>query len=113
MTERRDIALAIVFTVLTCGIYSIFWFIKLTDEINSVAGDTDATSGGLAFVFSLITCGLYTYYWMYKMGEKLDNIAVIQGRASQSRGLIYLVLSLLGFSIISYALMQDSLNKSI
>ena len=113
MTERRDIALAIVFTVLTCGLYSIFWFIKLTDEINAVAGETDATSGGMAFVFSLITCGLYTYYWMYKMGEKLDNIAVIQGRSSQSRGLIYLVLSLFGFSIISYALMQDSLNKSI
>lgn len=111
--QRRDIAVAIILSIITCGIYGIYWFIKLNDEINYLAGDTGATTGGVAFLLSLITCGIYGLYWMYKMGEKLDNVALSQGRPASSRPIVYLLLSIFGFSIISYALMQDSINKSI
>lgn len=113
MIERREIGVSIVLSIITCGLYTIYWFIRLTDDVNALAGEPDATSGGMAFLFSLITCGIYSYFWMYKMGEKLDNIAVYQGRSAQTRGILYLVLSVLGLSIVSYALMQDSVNKSI
>lgn len=111
--QRRDVALAIVLSIITCGFYTIYWFIVLTDEVNALAGETEATSGSMAFLFTLVTCGIYSYFWMYKMGEKLDNVAVSQGKASQSRGILYLILSVLGLGLIAYALMQDSINKSI
>lgn len=113
MVQKRDIAIAIILSIVTCGIYGIYWFIKLNDEINYITGDTAAHSGGIVFLLSLVTCGIYTFIWMYKMGEKLDNLYVARGMASGSRGILYLILCLFGLGIVSYALMQDSLNKVI
>ena len=113
MIQRREIAISIVLSVITCGIYGIYWFIKLNDEINYVADDRMATTGGMAFLFSILSCGIYLFYWMYKMGEKLDGIYINKGWPAQSRGIIYLILSFFGLSIVSYALMQDSVNKAI
>lgn len=113
MIEKRNIATAVILSIVTCGIYGIYWFIKLNDEINSLSGNTNDTSGGMAFLFTLITCNIYGLYWMYKMGEKLDVVYAGKGMPTQSRGMLYLVLSLFGLSIISYALMQDSINKSL
>lgn len=111
MTQKRNIVTAILLSIVTCGIYGIYWFIALTDEINAVSNHTEDTSGGLAFVFTLITCGIYGWIWYYKMGEKLDEASVNRGLPSQSRGLLYLLLGFFGLGIVSYALMQDTLNK--
>lgn len=113
MVEKRGVALAIVLSIVTCGIYGIIWFIKLTDEVNYVSNRTNDTSGGMAFLFTLITCGIYGWVWYYKMGEKLDEAYVSRGMPAQSRGILYLILGLFGLGIVSYALMQDSLNKLV
>ena len=83
--------------------------IKLNDEINLLAGEPGATSGGMVFLFSIITCGIYGLYWQYKMGEKCDQIK----RTSGSSGILYLTLAIVGFGIIGYCLMQDTINKAI
>ena len=105
----RNLVLAIVFSFLTCGIYSIYWMIKLNDEVNQLAGERQATSGGMVFLFSLITCGIYGIYWAYKMGERCDRIRGIQGNSS----ILYLVLSILGLDIVYFCLLQDMINKEV
>lgn len=105
----RNIALAVVFSIITCGIYAIYWMIKLNDEVNQLSGETNATSGGMVFLFSLLTCGIYTFYWLYKMGERCDRIKGTQG----SSGVVYLVLGIFGLSIVSYCLIQDTVNKAV
>ncbi len=109
--EKRSVVTAIILSIVTCGIYSLYWFIKLTDEINQASGNPNDTSGGMALVFTLITCGIYGWFWYYKMGEKLDQAYTAKGMPAQSRGILYLVLGFVGLGIVSYALMQDSLNK--
>lgn len=111
MIQKRSVAAAIVLSIITCGLYSIYWMIVLNDDTNRLCNKTGDMSGGMVFLLTLITCGIYGYIWCYLIGEKLDRYAEITGEARQSRGLIYLVLSLFGFGIVSYALMQDSLNK--
>ena len=112
--EKRNIAVSIILTIVTCGIYGIYWFIMLTDETNKFTDNPQQeTSGGVAFLLTLVTCGIYGIYWAYKQGEKLDNASVKSGMTNGSRGILYLVLSLVGFSIVAYALMQDSINKLI
>lgn len=110
---QRSIVVCILLTIVTCGFYSIYWMIKLNDELNDVAGKPEATSGGMVFLFTLITCGIYGYYWYYKMGENVDAIKTSKGLASSNTGIIYLVLGLFGFGIVNYCLMQDTLNKSV
>ena len=105
----RSIPVCVILSIITCGIYGIYWMIKLNDEINLLAGEPGATSGGMVFLFSIITCGIYGLYWQYKMGEKCDRIK----RTSGSSGILYLILAIVGFGIISYCLMQDTINKAV
>lgn len=110
MIKERNIAVCILLSIVTCGIYGIYWFICLSDDANTATGEP-GTSGGMAFLFSLITCGIYGLYWMYKQGEKLDNAKARRGMSGGSSGILYLILAVLGLGIISYALMQNELNK--
>ena len=107
--QPKSIVKAIILSLVTCGIYGVYWFITLTDDMNKASGRVNDTSGGMAFLFSLITCGIYGFYWAYKLGEKRDIVAGENGSSS----IIYLVLSLFGFGIVAYALAQDTLNKAI
>ena len=87
--------------------------IKLNDEINELAGDPQATSGGMVFLLTLITCGIYGWFWFYKMGENVDAIKNSRGEASSNSPIIYLVIGLFGLGIVNYCLMQDTINKSV
>ena len=107
--RQRSIPICIILSLITCGIYGIYWFICATDDANQVS-NTYQTSGGMAFIFSLITCGIYGIYWAYKMGEKVD---IIRGTPGQNTNLIYLLLELFGFNIIVLALCQSELNKCV
>ncbi len=106
---ERSIPLCILYSVITCGIYGIYWMIKLNDEINPLAGEPNATSGGMVFLLSIVTCGIYSYYWMYKMGERCDRINRVNGNSN----ILFLLVTIFGFGIISYCLMQDTLNKVV
>ena len=108
--KKREIVKALIFSIITCGIYAIYWFIKLNDEINRLVGKAGDTSGGVAFVLNLITCGIYGVYWGYQMGKKRD---VLANDSSGSSHILYLVLMIFGLGIVAYALMQDAINKAI
>lgn len=107
---RREIAIAVILSIVTCGIYGIYWFIVMTDDVNRVSGD-NKTSGALAFVFSLLTCGIYTIYWNYKMGKQLYEAGLRSGKNISDNSILYLVLSLFGLSIVNYCLIQNDLNQ--
>ena len=65
MIQKRDIAIAIILSIVTCGIYGIIWFVQLTDEVKIAAEDNEFQSGGIAFLLTLVTCGIYGIYWAY------------------------------------------------
>ena len=111
MIERRNIAVCIVLTLVTCGIYGIYWIVCLTNDVNTVSGDVNGTSGGMVVLLTIVTCGIYGIYWAYKQGEKLDFTKNNRGIPSSNSGVLYLILQIFGFGIIAYALMQNELNK--
>lgn len=105
---ERNIGIAILLSIITCGIYAIYWFITLTNEVNAKYGDPNATSGGVAFLLTLVTCGIYGYFWAYKLGEKVD---AIKGNPAGNSNILYLVFEIFGLNIVTLALAQDSINK--
>lgn len=44
--KYRSIPLCIVLSVITCGIYALYWFVCIADDANAVANKSD-TSGGV------------------------------------------------------------------
>ena len=96
--KKRSIAGCIILTLVTFGIYGIYWFVKLTNETNRLAPEEATMSGGLAFLVTICT-----------LGKKID---VISGN-QRNTGVLYLLVSLVGFGIVSHALAQDELNHVI
>ncbi len=111
---KRSIPLAIVFTLVTVGLYAIYWIYTLTEDAHAAAGERTTASGGMVILYSVITCGIYSFYWLYKMGETIIMAKQRRGMTVDTNlPIIYLVLALFGFGIISYALMQNSLNEIV
>ena len=110
MVKNRNIVLQIVLSIVTCGIYSIYWFITLTDDAAAKAGDSEL-SGVKAFLLTLVTCGIYGYYWYYKMGKTLKVAGDNNGVAVEDNSVLYLILGLFGLGIVCYCIMQSDLNK--
>ena len=111
---KRSIPLAIVLSFITVGLYALYWVYTLTEDAHAAAGERTTASGGMVILFSFLTCGIYSLYWLYKMGETI--VMAKQKRdmtADTNLPIIYLVLALFGFGIISYALMQSALNDII
>lgn len=110
--KKRNIALCIIFSIITCGIYGIYWFICMVNDLNLASGRTQDSSGGLVFLLSLVTCGIYGLYWMYKAGEKVDLVKQRNGMpAGGNTGIIYLLLGIFGLAIITWCLIQSELNN--
>ena len=73
---KREIVICVILSIVTCGIYGLYWLVKVNDEINMMCADANGTSGIAVVLLSLVTCGIYSYYWSYKMGEKVDDYLV-------------------------------------
>lgn len=109
MVQERNIVLAVILSIITCGIYGIYWFICLTNDASKCA-DTPEFSGGKAFLFTLITCGIYGFYWYYKMGKTLKKANEKAGIDASDNALLYLILGIFGLGIVNYCIMQSELN---
>lgn len=108
--QKRSVALCIVLSFVTCGIFSLYWLYCLADDVNYVSGRTGDTPGGMVLLLTIVTCGIYGLYWLYKTGETMDQVRSMHGQMGGHLGILYLLLGLFGFGIISYALMQSELN---
>ena len=107
--KERSIVMAIVLTILTCGLYSIYWMAKINDESLEIT-EEGGPSGAMVVLLTLVTCGLYGYFWAYKMGECVDKM---KGNEKGTMGVIYVILSVCSLSIVSYALSQDAINNKV
>ena len=111
MIKRREIALAIILTLVTCGIYGMYWFVIMVDDVNKLSKNESQFSGVIVLLLSIVTCGIFALYYFYKMGDTIDRYMVEnKGAAPGSKGILYLLLCLIGFSIVSMALIQNDLN---
>ena len=71
----------------------------------------------VSILLLFVTCGIYGIYgiyslfWMYQMGNAVEMLHEQHGEPRGSAPVVYLLLSLFGFSIVAYALLQYELNK--
>ncbi|WP_202916214.1 DUF4234 domain-containing protein [Paenibacillus mesophilus] len=112
MITQRSVGMAVVLTLITCGIYGIYWFIVLTNEVGRLSGDHTFT-GGKHFLLSLITCGIWSYVWSYQIGKQVGAAQHQRGLMVSDNSVLYLVLTFFGLGIVAYALAQSDVNKLV
>lgn len=114
--KERNPALVVVLSIVTCGIYGLYWMYAVTNEIEDTlqARDGSVRSGGMTILLSIVTCGIYTIYWWYKQGKRVVQLGYEAGVTIADNAVLYLVLCFVGIGIyISTALMQSSLNQVV
>ena len=108
---RVDIAVGIILSLVTCGMYNVYWNYKQMKALNVLLGREEYDFVKW-LILSLITCGLYHVYYEYRMGCDLQEwLAKNNPPGSPNLSAMGLVLSLLGFTVIADAVYQHELNK--
>ncbi|MBR4554918.1 MAG: DUF4234 domain-containing protein [Ruminococcus sp.] len=107
---QRGIALCVVLSIVTLGIYMFYWMYKLNDETKIVASEPNATTGGMVVLLTIVTFGIYGFYWAFKQGERIDKAKSIRGGQQTGLSTMYLILMIL-LSPAALALMQNELNQ--
>lgn len=107
------IALGIILSILTCGLYNIYWNYRQFEAMNRLLGREE-----YRFVqwllLSLVTCGLYHIYYEYKMGSDLQDYLKRNGyEINPNLPVIGLCLSCFGLSIVADAIYQHELNRLV
>jgi hypothetical protein len=109
MVQERNVILYIILSIITCGLFSLFWFIVLADDIASLRGKPEPR-GAFDLLISLITCGIYYMFCMYKYPQYLVEIQDEKGMRINDISSMSLVLAIFSFGIVSLALIQNELN---
>lgn len=101
---QRNIGMAILFSIISCGIYGLYWMYKITQEITEY--NNESANPTTELLLSIFTFGIYYLYWNYKMGKR-----IAQARSSSSDdSILYLILAFFGLGIVSLAIMQNNMN---
>ena len=112
VVQERNIATAIILSIVTCGIYGIIWFINMVDDVNRVCNDEKSnTSGGTVFLLTIVTCGIYSFVWLYQAGQRLFRAGQKYNMQISDNSVVYLLLCIFGLGIVDYCLIQSDLNK--
>lgn len=111
MIEKRSIPLAILFTIITCGIYWFYWEYKLIDTMYRV--NNKPSTAGVDLLLGIVTCGIYSIYMMYKMGKLETEAHVLYNLNEKDEALLYVILSIFSFGIISFAILQSNINNQL
>ena len=102
---KRDVFLVIFYTIITCGIYQIYWMYVTTEELNKKDQGEPLQNYIVALLLSIVTCGIYGIYWLYKFYRKVDVVT------NENNYLLNLLLSLFCSGIVGMAIAQNSFNK--
>ena len=111
MIQKRNIAVCVILSIVTFGIYGIYWFVCLHNDTNTAAGDTTDLSAVAAFLLTIVTCGIYGIYWMYKRGKQIEQAQKNRNVQASDSAVLYLILTIVGLSIVAMILCQLELNK--
>ena len=112
MVSERSLPLYIVLTIITCGLFGIYWFISLASDIARLREQAEPR-GVFDFIIGLITCGIYLWVCYYRYPKFVVEIQEKRGVQVSDISVISLILSIFGLSIVSMALIQNELNKLV
>ncbi len=92
-------------SIITCGIYGIYWAIMLAKEAVSVKDPAD--NGLLEIVLMLFL----PFLGLYLAEKKFAEGCAAKGIAHSDNSVLYLILGLVGLGIVGFCMLQNDLNK--
>lgn len=106
--NKRSIGVCILLSIITFGIYNLYWMYLLVRNTRSIQKNTASCAGEM---LCLIFVPFYSLYWWYTRGENVKQEFNKHNYAATGNGVVYLILAIFGLSIVSMAIMQSDFNS--
>ena len=108
---EKNIALSLILTLITCGIYGAYWNYSEMRALNGLLGREEYKFWKW-MIFTLLTCGIYHVYYEYKMGLGVVEVQEKYGmQVDRNFPMICLGLSVFGLTLAADAIQQNEINK--
>ena len=111
MLNKRGVAVSILLSLVTCGIYYYVWTASLSNDISDCLDEK--RNGAMDGFLTFITCGLYLFYWNYKNGKRIADVQKKVGIRATDNGVIYLIISFFGLAVVPLWIIQANMNEVI
>ena len=106
-----SIGWCMVLTLLTCGIYGLFWEARQMRTLKKWLGRREFSFWAWFFL-GIVTCGLYYLYSEYKMAIAIQEIQEKLGiRVNSSLATVSIIVSLIASPMVSSAIQQYEINQ--
>ncbi len=105
---KVDPILVLIFSFLTCGLYLIYWNIKIAEVLNAVA-EREIISTPLA-VFSGCCLPVHVYFYYIVGKDGLPKVYQITGELQKDQSTLLIVLGLV-FPIAAAMIVQGDINR--
>ena len=109
--EKREVPIAILLSIVTCGIYFLYWEYKIYDSLYKA--NNQPSSAGVDLLLSCVTCGIYFIYMMYKSGKMESSALAMYGLQEKDDSVLYMILGIFGLGIVSAAIIQTNINNQL
>ena len=103
--KERNIVTCVLLSIVTCGIYAIYWVIMMAREAVSVKDPADSA------VLEIVLMLFLPFLGFFMAERKFYEGCQDRGIAHADNSILYLILGLVGLSIVNYCMMQNDLNK--
>jgi hypothetical protein len=118
--QKRSPLSVILLTIVTCGIYLVYWYYKIYNELQLFSGKTPTGNPfWLDFLINLFTCGLWGIFVDYKISKQLHQIRIDHNIKGEDSSIIILILDCFSIFtlhflwILTSAIQQDEWNHII
>lgn len=110
--SQRSVALYVILSIVTCGIFSLFWYYQLTEDVNTLCRQKGLKEGPtpiVALLLLMFTCGIYSPLYFWTIGGRLYQASDRKQSDSST------VLAILGAftSVAAMMIAQSQLNELI
>ena len=106
--NKRNIATSFLLSIVTFGIYLIYWEYLLVKNTRTIKRDESSCTGEM---LCLIFVPFYSLYWWFTRGKTVKDEFANRGYSATGNEIAYLVLGIFGLSIVSMAIMQNDFNS--
>ena len=103
----RNIALDIVFTLLSCGLFNIYVNYVQMQAVNHMLKEQKYNFVHW-ILLTLITCGLYHIYHEYRKSTDIDRC---MGKENSNEAILNVALTAFGLFIVADAIQQVQINR--
>ena len=106
--NKRNIGTSILLSIVTFGIYLIYWEYLLVKNVRAIKKDNSSCTGEM---LCLIFVPFYSLYWWFTRGKLVKDEFASHGYTATGNEIAYLVLGIFGLGIVSMAIMQNDFNS--